>query len=52
LRSTHVVPHHVHDGIAEVVLDNPPVNALGSKAWGELARAIEGSAATPRCACC
>jgi enoyl-CoA hydratase len=33
---------HVHDGIAEVVLDNPPVNALGSKAWGELARAIEG----------
>ena len=32
----------VHDGIAEVVIDNPPVNALGSKAWGELARAIEG----------
>src|SRR5512145_2201091 len=32
----------VRDGIAEVVIDNPPVNALGSKAWGLLARAIEG----------
>lgn len=32
----------IDSGIAEVVIDNPPVNALGSKAWGELARAIEG----------
>jgi enoyl-CoA hydratase len=31
----------VRDGIAELVIDNPPVNALGSKAWGELARAIQ-----------
>ncbi len=29
-------------GVAEVVIDNPPVNALGTKAWAELARAIEG----------
>ncbi|HXK24965.1 MAG TPA: enoyl-CoA hydratase family protein [Myxococcota bacterium] len=32
----------IQGGIAEVVIDNPPVNALGSKAWGELARAIDG----------
>jgi len=32
----------VEGGIAELVIDNPPVNALGSRAWGELARAIEG----------
>ncbi|MGH0030314.1 MAG: enoyl-CoA hydratase family protein [Myxococcota bacterium] len=31
----------LHDGIAELVIDNPPVNALGVKAWGELAREIE-----------
>ena len=30
------------DGIAELVIDNPPVNALSTKAWAELARAIEG----------
>ena len=29
------------EGIAELVIDNPPVNALGTKAWAELARAIE-----------
>jgi len=33
---------NVRDGIAELVIDNPPVNALGSKAWGELARTVEG----------
>jgi enoyl-CoA hydratase len=30
------------EGVAELVIDNPPVNALGTKAWAELARAIEG----------
>src|SRR5258708_25063128 len=29
------------DGVAELVIDNPPVNALSTKAWAELARAIE-----------
>ena len=28
-------------GIAELVIDNPPVNALDSKAWDTLARRIE-----------
>jgi len=31
----------VRDGVAELVIDNPPVNALGTKAWAELAREIE-----------
>jgi len=31
----------IEDGVAELVIDNPPVNALGVKAWGDLARAIE-----------
>jgi len=30
------------DGVAELVIDNPPVNALSTKAWAEFARAIEG----------
>ena len=30
-----------NEGIAELVIDNPPVNALSTKAWAELARAIE-----------
>jgi enoyl-CoA hydratase len=30
------------DGVAELVIDNPPVNALSTKAWAELARAMEG----------
>jgi enoyl-CoA hydratase len=28
-------------GIAELVIDNPPVNALGTKAWGDFAREVE-----------
>jgi len=28
-------------GVAELVIDNPPVNALGTKAWADLAREIE-----------
>jgi enoyl-CoA hydratase len=31
----------IDDGIAELVIDNPPVNALGVKAWGDFAREIE-----------
>jgi enoyl-CoA hydratase len=40
------------DGVAELVIDNPPVNALGTKAWADLARAIEGFGrdAAVRCA--
>jgi enoyl-CoA hydratase len=30
-------------GITEIVLDHPPVNALDSKGWNDLARAIESS---------
>ncbi len=31
------ISHHLADGIAEVVIDVPPVNALSSKGWFELA---------------
>jgi len=37
----------IRDGVAEVVIDNPPVNALSTKAWAELARAIEGLGRDP-----
>src|SRR5258706_2324744 len=30
------------EGVADVVSDSPPVNALSTVAWAELARAIEG----------
>jgi enoyl-CoA hydratase len=30
------------DGVAELVIDNPPVNALTTKGWSDFARAIEG----------
>jgi enoyl-CoA hydratase len=29
------------DGIAELVIDNPPVNALSTRAWADLAREIQ-----------
>jgi enoyl-CoA hydratase len=29
------------EGVAELVIDNPPVNALGVKAWADFARAVE-----------
>jgi enoyl-CoA hydratase len=34
------ITHTVDDGIAEVVMDNPPVNALTVAAWFELADAV------------
>ncbi|HEX5065213.1 MAG TPA: enoyl-CoA hydratase family protein [Myxococcota bacterium] len=37
----------IDSGIAELVIDNPPVNALGSKMWGELAQTIEGLGRNP-----
>jgi enoyl-CoA hydratase len=30
------------DGVAEVILDQPPVNALGHRGWAELARIVRG----------
>jgi len=41
------VSHHLHidsHGIAELVIDNPPVNALGVQGWQDLARELEGLA--------
>jgi enoyl-CoA hydratase len=32
---------HVEDGVAEIVIDNPPVNALSSVGWREFADAVE-----------
>ncbi len=32
----------VKDGIGEVVINNPPVNALGSSGWREFAEGVEG----------
>ncbi len=31
----------IQDGIAELVIDNPPVNALSTKGWADLAREIQ-----------
>jgi acyl CoA:acetate/3-ketoacid CoA transferase beta subunit len=38
------------DGVAELVIDNPPVNALSTKAWADSRARSRGSAATTRCA--
>jgi enoyl-CoA hydratase len=32
----------IESGVAELVIDNPPVNALTTKAWSDLARELEG----------
>src|SRR6516162_3080377 len=34
------ITHSVVDGIAEVVMDNPPVNALTVAGWHDLARIV------------
>jgi enoyl-CoA hydratase len=41
----------VSDGVAELVLDNPPVNALGSAGWLELARHVKELGARPDVNC-
>jgi len=38
--ATQIVRTEISDGIAEVIIDNPPVNALPVAAWFELARVI------------
>jgi len=38
--ATEIVRTEISDGIAEVIVDNPPVNALPVAAWFELARVI------------
>src|ERR1700732_3984439 len=34
------IPHAITDGVAEVVMDNPPVNALTVAGWFELAELV------------
>lgn len=41
----------IHRHIGEIVLDQPPVNALDSKAWNELASVIAGVGARPEVRC-
>src|SRR5690554_6685716 len=35
------ITHHVDDGVAEVVVDHPPVNALDVAGWFELADTVD-----------
>jgi enoyl-CoA hydratase len=41
------ITHAVSAGIAEVVMDNPPVNALTVAGWYELAKTVRGLGDTP-----
>lgn len=41
----------IHDGIGEVVINNPPVNALGSEAWFEFAAGIKKLGENPDINC-
>jgi enoyl-CoA hydratase len=41
------ITHTVTDGIAEVVMDNPPVNALTVAGWFDLAETVRGLGADP-----
>jgi enoyl-CoA hydratase len=41
------ITHTISDGIAEVVMDNPPVNALTVAGWFELAEVITARGADP-----
>ena len=43
------ISHQLADGMAEVVIDVPPVNALDSKAWFELADVITELGKDPGC---
>jgi enoyl-CoA hydratase len=41
------IRHEIDNGIAEVVIDNPPVNALDVKGWFELADIVRSLGANP-----
>ena len=41
------IAHTVTDGVAEVVMDNPPVNALTVAGWFELADVVRALGADP-----
>ena len=41
------IAHSITDGIADVVIDIPPVNALSSKAWFELGDVVRGLGKNP-----
>ena len=43
------ISHQLADGIAEVVIDVPPVNALASKGWFELADVVTQLGKDPDC---
>jgi enoyl-CoA hydratase len=43
------ISHQLAEGIAEVVIDVPPVNALSSKGWIELAEIVTELGADPDC---
>ena len=36
------ITHELNQGIAEIVIDRPPVNALDVKSWFELADIVRG----------
>jgi enoyl-CoA hydratase len=42
----------IKDRIGEVVLDHPPVNALDSAGWNELAGIVTNVARTRKCGAC
>jgi enoyl-CoA hydratase len=35
------ISHRIEDGVAEMVIDHPPVNALGAAAWFSLAHTVD-----------
>lgn len=41
----------IHDGVGEVIINNPPVNALGSEAWFEFADGIKRLGENPDLNC-
>jgi enoyl-CoA hydratase len=45
--ATEIVRTDISDGIAEVIIENPPVNALPVAAWFEVARVIRGLGEDP-----
>ncbi len=47
MSATEIVRTDISDGIAEVIIENPPVNALPVAAWFEVARVIRGLGEDP-----